>query len=200
MILTELDPFRGTEADVALRLQADRMAYYLRRHYRRSREVDVLNGLRVRSGNSIASIDHLLLHDHGLLLIAREMVTGCVEINREGHWHRHQDGAAQDMGAPITRAYVQGLLLKAFLDRRVQQRGFFDRLELDVLVVLPDEVDITWPGTGPLAEVCRRDDAFDRVSLRLAQCQQAARGPGLLTESERRVLGNFLCKSHQPAA
>ena len=155
MILKELDPFRGTEADVAARLQADRMAYYLRRHFKRSAEVDVLNELRVPSGNVIASIDHLLVHAFGFLLIAREPLSGAIRIDGEGRWQRWEQGVLVDTGSPITRAYVQVLLMKSFLDRRVQQRGFFDRLELDVLVVVPDEVPIQWPQSGPLVEVCR---------------------------------------------
>ena len=198
MIFKELDPFRGGAADVAARYVADRMAYYLRRYYRRSHAVDVLNGLCVPSGNTFAMVDHLLLHSYGLLLIARESGAEAVQIDSGGSWQRWSEGRLVGMGSPITRAYVQGLLLKSFLDRRVQQRGFFDRLELDVLVVVQDEVEITWPETGPLAEVCKRDDVFDRVDRRLAQCQAAASAPGTLTEVERQLLGDFLCRSHRP--
>ena len=198
MIFKDLDPFRGGEADVAARLVADRMAYYLRRYYRRSHEVDVLNELRVSAGDAVASLDHLLLHSHGLLLISREAGSDPVRIDGEGYWQRWVRGHAVDFGSPITRAYVQGLLLKSFLDRRVQQRGFFDRLELDVLVVVQDEVDITWPLSGQLSELCKRDEVFDRVTRRIEQCQASAGGPGLLTEIERQLLGDFLCRSHRP--
>ncbi len=200
MILKELDPFRGSEADVAARLQADRMAYYLRRHFRRSTEVDVLNELQVLSGNVVAQLDHLLVHPFGFLLIAREPLSGAIRIDGEGRWQRWQDGQLVDAGSPITHAYVQVLLMKSFLDRRVQQRGFFDRLELDVLVVVPDEVPIQWPATGALVEVCRREEVFDRADRRFQQFRQAAGGPGPLTQSERQVLGDFLCRSHIPAA
>lgn len=196
MILKELDPFQGSEADVEARLQADRMAYYLRRHFRRSTEVDVINELRVPSGHVIASMDHLLLHSFGFLLIAREPVSGGVCIDGEGRWQRWEQGVLVGMDSPITRAYVQVLLMKSFLDRRVQQRGFFDRLELDVLVVVPDEVPIQWPPSGPLVEVCRREDVFERADRRFQQFRQAAGVAGPLTPSERLVLGEFLCRSH----
>jgi hypothetical protein len=199
MIFKELDPFRGGEADVAARLVADRMAYYLRRYFRRSQEVDVLNDLRIPSGNAVAMLDHLLLHSHGLLLITREAGSGDISIDREGHWLRWDGGRAVDVGSPITRAYVQGLLLKSFLDRRVQQRGFFDRLELDVLVVVLDEVDITWPETGMLTEVCKREDVFERATRRIAHCHDSASAPGPLTPVERQLLGDFLCRSHLSA-
>jgi hypothetical protein len=202
MILKELDPFfGGNEEELAERISADRMAYYLRRFYRRSPDVDVLHGLRVQSGQSMARIDHLLLHSCGLLVIAREDVVGRVRIDDDGQWQLTDGGEPVNMGSPITRAYVQALLFKAFLDRRVRQKGFFDRLELDVLVVVSDHCDIEWPLTGRLAEVCRRDEVHERVSRRLEECRASA-VPGRLTPGERRVLGKFLRQSHhrEPAA
>lgn len=199
MILKELDPFHGgDEQAFATRISADRMAYYLRRYFRRSTTVDVLNGLRIRSSGSMARIDHLLLHVHGMLVIEREDVKVPVQIDDEGNWTSLVGGQPLVLGSPITRAYVQGLLLKAFLDKRVRQKGFFDNLELDVLVVVDDEAEIEWPQTGQLVEVCKRDDVYDRVTQRLEQCRLAAHGPGPLTEVERRTLGSFLCLSHWP--
>lgn len=199
MILKELDPFHGgDDRALAARISADRMAYYLRRFYRRSTQVDVLNGLRVRSGGVIARIDHLLLHDHGMLVVEREDVSGLVRIDDDGQWTLLRDGGSEILGSPITRAYVQALLLKEFLDKRVRQRGFFDNLELDVLVVVSDDCEIEWPATGRLIEVCDRESVHDRVERRVQQCQQEARRPGPLTQAERRLLGGFLAHSHWP--
>ena len=121
MILKELDPFHGGDDQAfAARISADRMAYYLRRYYRRSQTVDVINGLRIRSGGSMARIDHLLLHADGMLVIEREDVEGRILIDDDGQWTTVVGGVPQALGSPITRAYVQALLLKAFLDRRVR--------------------------------------------------------------------------------
>ena len=196
MILKELDPFRGNPDDIDARIDADRMAYTLRRHYRRSRTVDVLNGLRVGAASAVAEIDHLLLHGHGLLVIEREPPRGRVQIDFEGQWSVWRDGAHHRVLSPITRAYVQALMLKSLLDRRVQQRGYFDQLELDVLVVVDDACVLEWPVSGPLVEVCRRDEVAERVGQRIAQCQSPGARPAPLTEAERRVLGDFLCQAH----
>ena len=199
MILKELDPFHGdSQFDLAIRTSADQLAYYLRRFYRRSAEVDVLNGLHVGSGNTKARVDHLLLHAYGMLVIEREEVTGPLQIDDDGQWSRWTVDGLVAMGSPITRAYVQALLLKALLDRRVRQKGFFDQLELDVLVVVSDACEIVWPTTGRLSEVCRRDEVYQRVSARLEQCRSAASRPGPLTAIERRVLGEFLQHMHSP--
>ena len=197
MILKELDPFLGSPQALAARISADRMAYYLRRFYRRSDTVDVVNDLSVRSGHSTARADHLLMHDHGLLVVQREDVSGRVEIDADGQWLQHGDGQLLPLGAPITRAYVHALLLKAFLDKRVRQKGFFDKLALDVLVVVSDDCELEWPPTGRLAEVCNREQVFDRVTECVAQSRPATSTlAGPLNPSDRRVLGRFLCRSH----
>lgn len=201
MILKELDPFHGGDDKAfAARISADRLAYYLRRYYRRSTEVDVINGLRIQSAGSMTRIDNLLLHSHGMLVIEREDVDGPVQIDDDGQWNAWMHGRMEFLASPITRAYVQALWLKAFLDRRVRQKGFFDNLELDVLVVVSDDCEIRWPQSGRLVEVCSREAIHDRVSARLAQCRAAARRPGPLTAVERRTIGWFLSSSHWPGS
>ncbi len=199
MILKELDPFRGNPDDVGARIEADRMAYALRRHYRNSRDIDVLNGLVVGSGNSVAEVDHLILHGYGLLVLEREPLKGRVRIDGDGQWLVWPEGRPVRLPSPITRAYVQALMLKALLDRRVQQRGYFDQLELDVLVVVDDDCIPEWPSSGPLAEVCRREDVAQRVEQRVAQCRNTAIPSAPLSQSERRKLGEFLIAAHAPA-
>ena len=69
-----------------------------------------------------------------------------------------------------------------------------------MLVVVQDEVDITWPVSGALAEVCKREEVFDRVTRRLDQFRASATEPGPLTQTERQLLADFLCRSHRPGA
>ena len=196
MILKELDPFLSGMEALEARISADRMAYYLRRFYRRSEAVDVVNELSIPSGNSIARADHLILHAYGLLVVQREDIAGRVQINDDGQWLQLSSGRAVPIGSPITRAYVHSLLLKAFLDKRVRQKGFFDNLDLDVLVVVSDDCDIAWPPSGRLPEVCKREQVFARVTERLVQSRRGATVPGRLNASERRVLGRFLTMAH----
>lgn len=200
MILKELDPFHGHGHGAALeaRISADRMAYYLRRYFRRSDELDVLNDLCIQAGPGSARIDHLLLHAHGLVVVQRESVAGRIRISDDGEWALRTGEGAVALGSPITHAYVQALLLKSYLDKRVRQKGFFDQLEFDVLVVLSDECDVEWPVTGRLAEVCVREQVYDRVIWRKEQCRAQSSRPGLLTPPERRTLGEFLRRSHLP--
>ena len=89
MILKELDPFHyGSQDALAVRVSADRVAYTLRRFFRRSSEIDVLNGLCVLAGSGFARVDHLLLHPFGLIVLQRESMAGRVRIDDDGQWVR----------------------------------------------------------------------------------------------------------------
>ena len=199
MVLKELDPFVGrTPEEIAARIVQDRMAYHLRRIFGKSTEVDVLNYLRIGSGNTVALVDHLLLHPFGLLVLERENIAEPVRILDDGQWLRVRGGQPVEMRSPITRAYLRALSLKAFLDKNVRQRGFFDGVELDVLVAVPDTSNIQWPTMGPLAEVCNTEQVHERVMQRIAQCKRVATAPGVLTGSERRRLAEFLRTLHRP--
>jgi len=199
MILKELDPFLGGSQDeIAHRIAQDRMAYHLRRFFGKSDEVDVLNYLRVSSGTVITMVDHLLLHPFGLIVIERESLTDRVQIKDDGQWIRWREDGPVEMRSPITRAYLRALSLKAFLDKIVKQKGFFDPVELDILVAVPDTGKIQWPSMGSLPEVCNADQVHARVSQRIVQCRRNASAPGVLTAPERRRLGDFLRSLHQP--
>ena len=201
MILKELDPFYGrSQEEVAARIAQDRMAYHLRRFFGKSEEVDVLNYLRVGSGSVVAHVDHLLLHPYGLMVVERENLSGRVQIKDDGQWIRWRDNQPGEMRSPITRAYLRALSLKAFLDKNVRQKGFFDGVELDVLVAVPDTKSIQWPTMGPLAEVCNADQVFERVNQRVAQYRRQGVGQGLLVPEQRRRLAEFLCVKHKPLA
>jgi hypothetical protein len=201
MVLKELDPFYGrTQEEIAGRIAQDRMAYHLRRFFGKSEEIDVLNYLRVGSGNTVAHVDHLVLHPYGLLVVERENLVDKVQVKDDGQWLRWRNDTSSEMRSPITRAYLRALSLKAFLDKNVKQKGFFEGVELDILVAVPDTSVIQWPSMGPLAEVCNADQVYERVNQRVMQCRRVATTAGLLTSSERRRLAEFLRSLHRPLA
>ena len=199
MILKELDPFLGgSHEEIAHRIAQDRMAYHLRRYFGKSEEVDVLNYLRVSSGTVVTLVDHLVLHPYGLIVIERENLQDKVQIKDDGQWMRWRENVAIEMRSPITRAYLRALSLKAFLDKIVRQKGFFDAVELDILVAVPDTAKIQWPTMGVLPEICNADQVHVRVNQRVQQCRRNAQATCLMPSSERRRLGDFLRSLHRP--
>jgi hypothetical protein len=190
VIYKELDPLEGEATQ--------QMANFLRSAFDASEEVDVLNGLVVRSGGLLAQMDHLVLHPYGLLLIENVSVLGTIQIEADWQWTHNQNGHARPMRSPITEIKLQALSLEAFLDKKVKQKTFFHSLELDVLVAVQDAQSIKWPAGGVFPEVCNADLVPERVRERVGQCRREARKPGVLTLEQRQRLAVFLKASHKP--
>jgi len=189
VIYKELDPFEAKAQE--------QMAYYLRRAFGSSGEVDVINGLVLRSGDIRAQMHHLVIHSYGLLLIENVAVRGTINIEADWQWVNMHRGVAKPMRSPVTEIKLQALALEAFLDKKVKQKSFFHSLELDVLVDVPDTRAIQWAEGGAFPEVCNADQVPTRVIDRVAQCGHDAGKPGKLIPEQRRRLAEFLRASHK---
>lgn len=200
MVLKELDPpdWRDQSA-IRRRTAEEQMPYYLRRYFGESAEVDVLNQLRVTSGGVETRVDHLLLHAYGLVVVDSTSVSGRLQVRDDGHWVCLHHGTPRVIASPITQAYVQALSMKAFLGKKVMQKGFFERLELDVLVAVPDAEAIEWPFEGAMVEVCSFDAVARQVNALVAAYHGTGGGPGKLIGEQRRRLAEFLCFKHLQA-
>jgi Nuclease-related domain len=205
MIYKELDPFDRAVADrfeMAGRKAEEQMAFYLRRYFASSADVDVLNHVRIELEGEFAQMDHLLLAPHGLLIVESKSVSGEIVIGDSGQWVRRWQGGERGMPSPITQARMQGMLLKDLLIRGVKesQRERMQRgLSVDVLVAISDAGVIRWPSTGPLPEVCKADQVPERVLARVQQCMSEQAGqPQIWNENNRRVVAEFLMRKHRP--
>ena len=201
MVYKELDPLDWQdESALARRTAAEQMPYYLRRYFGDSADLDVLNQLRVSTGGVVTQVDHLLLHPYGLLVVDSSSVSGPLQVKEDGRWICQHHGQPRLIHSPVTHAYTQALSLKAFLEKKVRQKGFFGKVELDVLVAVPDTEAIEWPSKGALVEVCNADEVPRQVSQRIAEYRGMGVGPGLLVPEQRRRLAAFLCLKHKPLA
>ena len=174
------------------------MAFYLRRFFGSSADVDVLNYLRVDLNGEVAQMDHLVLHPFGLLIVESKSVSDGVQITDDGQWMRWFNRKPSGMASPITQAQLQGKLLKELLEKTVKQKGFFDLVRLDVLVAISDSGTITWPKSGALPEVCKADQVPDRINNRIEQFRKLRKEPDILTSDHRRAIADFLLKTHKP--
>lgn len=194
MIYKDIDSFCGESKRERAGYEAEKqMAFFLRRFFKDSQEVDVLNSLRIELGGEIAQIDHLILMPHGLLIVESKSVAGKVQIKDDGQWIRWYDNQSKGMRSPITQAQMQGMLLKELLGSGVRQKGAFDQIPVDVLVAISDSGVILWSASGALPEVCKADQVPDRVKAKLSQ--YAAKP---LSAENRRKIADFLCVSHRP--
>lgn len=199
MILKELDSFDGQgKMEVAGRRAEEQMAFYLRRFFASSGDVDVLNYLRIDLRGEVAQMDHLVLHPYGLLIVESKSVSDSVQITDDGQWKRWFNRKPSGMPSPITQAKMQAALLKELLEKTVKQKGFFDQVRLDVLVAISDGGTIQWPASGALPEVCKADQVPDRINQRVDQFRRVRQEPDILTSSHRRAIADFLLKVHKP--
>src|SRR4051812_37135501 len=105
MIYKELDAFTSTDKLlVAGRRAEEQMAHYLKRFFGNSDQFDVLNYLRIELGGEVAQLDHLLLHERGLVIIESKSVAGSVQIKDDGQWIRWFNKSPQGMRSPVTQA------------------------------------------------------------------------------------------------
>ena len=199
MIKKELDPFDGSgKLQEAGRKAEEQMAFYLRRFYASSVDVDALNYLRIDLNGEVAQMDHLVLHPFGLLIVESKSVSDGVQITDDGQWMRWFNKKPSGMPSPITQAQLQGRLLKELLEKTVKQKGFFDQIGLDVLVAISDGGTITWPKSGALPEVCKADQVPDRINHRIDQFRKLRKEPDVLTGDHRRSIADFLLLAHKP--
>lgn len=199
MILKELDPFSGHGVrEVAGRKAEEQMAFYLKRFFGASSDVDILNYLRIDLAGEVAQMDHLVLHPYGLLVVESKSVSDGVQISDDGQWLRWFNKKPSGMPSPITQAKMQAALLKELLEKTVKQKGFFDDVRLDVLVAISDGGTIRWPASGALPEVCKADQVPERINQRIEQFRRVRQMPDVLTAKYRRTISDFLLKVHKP--
>lgn len=199
MILKELDPFSGHGVrEIAGRKAEEQMAFYLKRFFGSSSDVDVLNYLRIDLAGEVAQMDHLVLHPYGLLVVESKSVSDGIQISDDGQWLRWFNRKPSGMPSPITQAKMQAALLKELLEKTVKQKGFFDDVRLDVLVAISDGGTIRWPASGALPEVCKADQVPDRINQRIDQFRRVRQIPDVLTAMYRRTIADFLLKVHKP--
>ena len=199
MVFKELDAVDWQDQSAVVRRTSDeQMPYYLRRFFGDSTQVDVLNQLCVSTSGIVTRIDHLLLHTHGLVVVDSHSVLGHLQVEEDGRWICLDGSRVRVIRSPVTKAYAQALSLKAFLEKKVRQKGFFDRVELDVMVAVPDVDAIQWPRSGPQVEVCNDYELPRLVHDRVHQYRTLGVGPGLLVPAQRRRLAEFLILKHRP--
>src|SRR6476646_1051349 len=215
MIVKELDAFVSQNKFAkAGRTAEEQMAFYLRRSFGDDKKLYVLNGLRLEKDGDAAQMDHLLVHEHGMIIIESKSVTTRIQVNEHGEWAREFNGTLQGMPSPIQQAKRQSDFLRNYLEEHVESLlrkvlGFqihFTKMPIDVLVAISDSGIIERSTSNPPEEVCKADCAPERIQNLLEKRRQANNLFNLTFKeviysfsegSLARVL-EFLLKHHQP--
>jgi len=214
MIVKETEENHGsdkyTQAGVAAEKQ---MAFYLKRGFEDDPNVLILNGVRIVQGNDAAQIDHLLLHEYGMIIVESKSVSTQVSINEHAEWSRQFNGANKGMPSPVLQARRQGEFLKRFLEPHteillkkllgIQMK--FDKMPIDIVVAISDTGIIKRPKQkiDELDHVCKADRAIEKIQeiikrYRKKDSSVLSLGAYILGKTARANISAFLIKNHMP--
>ena len=216
MIIKEVEETYTTDKYMQSGLVAEKqMAFYLKRAFGDDPNTLVLNGVRISQGEDAAQIDHLLLHEFGMIIVESKSVTTEVSINEHGEWMRSFNGTQKGMPSPVLQAKRQGELLKNFLQTHtdvllkkilgVQMK--FDKMPIDIVVAISDTGIIHRPKKklDELEYVCKADRAIEKIHeiidvyRKKDSALSLSLGPYYLGKTAREKVGKFLIENHSPS-
>jgi transcription elongation factor Elf1 len=192
-----------------------KMAHYLERAFKDDEDILVLNGIRLKSHDDSAQIDHLIIHRYGMIIIESKSAVGTIKINDHGEWSRA--GYDRGMASPVLQAQRQKVFLLSYLKRSGLKpphdavRSLFrpityDDVKMDVLVAVSDHGNIDRPPNLEIKEVHKADVIPAKVGEIIAHYRKLE-SPFSLTltaiplQISRKLMmdiARFLTRSHVP--
>lgn len=184
MIVKELDalaPSANKQMQAGRRAE-EQMAFYLRRAFGDDPTLKVLNGLRVERQEEIAQIDHLLISNHGFVLIESKSVTTKIRVNSEGEWSRQVGHDWKGMPSPMLQVDRQTKLLRALLNDHVDDfyrklltlQFTFNSAPFDGLVAISDTGVIQRPSGFATKQVLKADQITSQIQEMNAAYRRAS--------------------------
>ncbi len=180
MIVKELDRITASDKRLQAGYKAEQqLAFYLRRAFADNPNIQVINGLRLRRPGDAAQIDHLILHNHGLIIVESKSVTTRLRVNHHGEWSRWSGKQWQGMPSPVLQAQRQADFLRQTLTklRGLKARIDFQKLPIDSLIAISDTGIINRPDNRATPNICKAEQVPDRI---LSLIQKHSKGDSLL--------------------
>ncbi len=216
MILKDVDDQKVLDKYQKAGLAAEKqMAFYLKRAFGSEANVLVINSLRLEKLGDAAQIDHLILHEYGMIIIESKSVSTKVAVNEYGEWVRSVDGKAQGIPSPVKQAQRQADFLKSYLTpftdvllkKVIGIQLKFDKMPIDLIVAISDQGIIARPKkhVDELNYIRKADQVADKIEEILTKYKKedallrlSFKTPYCLGESARKNTSQFLLKRHKP--
>jgi hypothetical protein len=217
MIIKERDPKSSeTKYGIAGEKAENQMAYYLQRAFGESKDVVVLNDIRIEdSQGMIAQMDHLVIHEYGFVIIESKSVTTKVSINDYGEWVRYFNGKSNGMRSPIKQAQMQSDILKRVLETNKEKlfkktlsnklfKTSFNDYPFDVFVAISDTGIIQRPEKFDTSMVLKADLVCDAIQERIESYRKKSKAllpidiPASFYHTTMLLIAEFLKSKHTP--
>ena len=155
-----------------------------------------------------AQMDHLVIHQHGIIIIESKSVAGKLQVQDDGQWVRwYSQGAGKDrsmgMPNPIKQAKLQGQTVKRVLLNSATEnsRKALEAFPTDVIVTFSTSNGGIFLANDKqlYPEVCPADAIDDKVNKIVSDRANNAKTEDFsLSEVNRTKLAEHLVKIHKP--
>jgi len=215
MIIKNVDDKVSNDKFVKAGLHAEKqMGHYLDRAFAKSKDIFVLNDIRLQNDTDTAQIDHLVIHSYGFVIIESKSVSSKISVNNHGEWKRIYNNQEKGMPSPIQQAKRQIAFLKdylnqnctnAFRDRMINKiisKPSFNNYKFDVLIAISDNGIIERDNID-LPEVVKADTIPDTISniiskRKLGSINIFSNDNYAFHEDTLKKLANLIADLHQP--
>lgn len=209
MIFKEKADFTPSDKFEKAGHEAERkVAYYLRMAFGDEPRLLILNDLRLEFEDGItAQMDHLLIHQFGLIIIESKSIAGKLQVKDDGQWMRwyHDTKTGKDrslgMQNPIKQARLQGQTLQHVLLKSATEdtRKMLENFPVDVLVTISDAGVFLAHDRSLYPEVCKADQVEEKIKhLVLERAATSQPNSFRLSEANKLTLAEYLVKIHRP--
>ncbi len=175
-------------------------------------DLRVFSGLRLVQGQYTFTLDHLILHRHGFIVIENLAMMLELSVSSLGEWTHLYCDAPLRIPSPHTQLERKLKRLHSFLEphasvlrRDNAQQFYFYPLSYHKIVVLADDVKLqiprgmTLPDLVKASSLPRKVQALAAESRRKAKATLGYKAKGLeLSESELYKVSAFLRSQHEP--
>jgi Nuclease-related domain len=175
-------------------------------------DLRVFSGLRLLQGQHAFTLDHLVLHRHGFIIIENAAMMKGLSVNALGEWTHIYCDAPLRIPSPHVQVERKLKRLHSFLEphasvlrRDNAQQFYFYPLTYHKLVVLADDVKLQLPKGMNLpdfvkaSQLPRKLQTLAAESRRKAKATLGYKAKGLeLSDSELFKISAFLRNQHEP--
>ena len=216
MIVKQLDKLVSEDKYSKAGYEAEKqMAFYLKHQYSDSDKIFVLNNIRFKWLDDYTQIDHLIIHEYGMIIVESKSVSSKVKFNDRHEWNRWWNKNWEGMPNPVAQAKRQAASLRKILNQNKEKLfkkilgktlHSFDKMPIDCVVAISDRcVEIIRPKKNDYPNVIKADLVTEYIDNIIAKYKKED-GPlvlsfkipwGISNESMVRVR-DFILDIHDP--